>query len=245
MKLICAGLSKTGTKSITKALRTLGYTVYDYREHRDFHINEWLDLYCEGKLPNFTSMYKNIDAVIGLPASFWYEEIFEAFPNSKVLLSVRDGGEEEWVKSWAKQNEQLENPGFLTKIALRWLSRAAHRKEWLFLDVIFTAAYGSLDSKSTVLFKKKYREHNARVKAVIPQEQLLIYSVKQGWKPLCEFLGFDVPEQEFPCENVGCSHGHQIIGSQFQEFKVNFLIVLSVLVFLVALLYFVYLNQTV
>ena len=37
MKVICAGLSKlTGTETLAKALRILGYTVYDYFEHRDF-----------------------------------------------------------------------------------------------------------------------------------------------------------------------------------------------------------------
>ena len=30
------------------------------------------------------------------------------------------------------------------------------------------------------------------VKATVPKEKLLIFEAKQGWKPLCEFLG--VPE---------------------------------------------------
>ena len=45
MKVICAGLSKTGTKTLAKALRILGYTVYDYFEHRDFHMDEWFAIY--------------------------------------------------------------------------------------------------------------------------------------------------------------------------------------------------------
>ena len=117
MKVICAGFSKTGTKSITKALVSLGYTVYDFREHRDIHGREWLDLYCEGKLPNFASMYQNVDAVVGLPAWFWFEEIFEAFPDSKVILSIRD--EENWLKSLVRQIEQLQNPGIVRRIATR------------------------------------------------------------------------------------------------------------------------------
>ena len=241
MKVICAGLCKTGTKSIAKALRSLGYTVYDYLEHRYFHGNEWLDLYCEGKLPNFAAMYKDVDAVIALPASFWYEEIFEAFPDSKVILSVRGGGEDDWVQSWAKQNEQIQNPGFLTRIVVRWFSRATVRRGWLFLDAASVAAFGSLDSKSTVLFKKKYREHNARVKSVIPQEKLLIYDIKQGWQPLCEFLGCHVPKHEFPRENVGGSHGSRVIGSQLQEIKIN-LFLLAVVFALLAVLGVVYLR---
>ena len=58
MKVICAGLSKTGTKSLAKALRILGFTVFDYPEHRDFHMNEWLDVYCKGKSPDLTQCTK-------------------------------------------------------------------------------------------------------------------------------------------------------------------------------------------
>ena len=32
MKIICAGIGKTGTTSITKALRHLGFTVFDWEE---------------------------------------------------------------------------------------------------------------------------------------------------------------------------------------------------------------------
>ena len=149
------------------------------------------------------------------------------------MVAKRNG----FNKRWAKQLEQLVNPGIVARIATRWFSRSVHRKGWLFMDVIFVAADGSLTAKSTVLFKKKYREHNARVMSVIPQEKLLIYNIKQGWKPLCEFLGFDVPKQNFPWENPDCSHDNQIIVSQLREFKVNLLTVLSVLVFLVAVSY--------
>ena len=242
MKVVCAGLSKTGTKSIAKALRILGYTVYDYLEHRDIHGKEWFEIYCQGKPPDFVSMYQGVDAVIGLPASFWYEEVFNAFPDAKVILSVRNGSDDDWAESWSRQNEIMRNPGFLKKVAVRWLSSANHRKGWQFFDVVTVGTYGSMDSKSTVLFKKKYREHNERVQAVIPKEKLLVYNVKQGWKPLCEFLGEDEPDQEFPRENVGGSLSHQIITEQLQEIKVNFLIVLTVLVLLVAVLCLAYVH---
>ena len=241
MKVICAGLCKTGTKSIAKALRILGYTVYDYLEHRDFHANEWRDIYCHGKQPNFASMYQDVDVVIGQPASFWYEEIFEAFPDSKVILSVRSGSDEDWAESWSKQCEISHNPDFSTKVAIRWLSSANHRKEWQLLDMISVATFGSLNPKSKNLFKKKYREHNERAQAVIPKEKLLIYNVKQGWKPLCEFLGEEEPDQVFPLLNVSGSFSHQVIGSQLQKFKLNLLIILAVLVFLVAVLCLMYL----
>jgi len=36
-----------------------------------------------------------------------------------------------------------------------------------------------------------------------PKDKLLIYSVKDGWEPLCKFLGKPVPSWPFPHKNVG------------------------------------------
>ncbi len=36
------------------------------------------------------------------------------------------------------------------------------------------------------------------VKRVVPKERLLVFEVKQGWKPLCEFLDLPIPEEDFP-----------------------------------------------
>ena len=42
--------------------------------------------------------------------------------------------------------------------------------------------------------KETYNEYNSRVQEGIPEERLLTFNVKQGWKPLCEFLDVPVPE---------------------------------------------------
>ena len=46
-----------------------------------------------------------------------------------------------------------------------------------------------------------FEDHTDAVKATIPPDQLLVYEVKQGWQPLCEFLGQPVPEEPFPRTN--------------------------------------------
>ena len=186
MKVICAGLSKTGTKSLAKALRILGLTVYDHSEHRKFHYKQWVDLYGEGKLPDFGHMYEGVDAVIGLPVPFWYEEIYASFPNAKVILSIRDN-EDVWVQSWAKHVEYDKTYGgygAVGRVFLDWLVRVfvhkVHILKKSFIVPASVAAFGSRNPKSTVIAKKLYREHNERVQAVIPKEKLLIYNVKKG-----------------------------------------------------------------
>jgi hypothetical protein len=36
------------------------------------------------------------------------------------------------------------------------------------------------------------------MRRLVPRERLLEYKLGSGWKPLCDFLGKEVPEEEFP-----------------------------------------------
>ena len=222
---------------MAQALRMLGFTVYDWPQHESIHGDEWLDIYCGRKQPDFASMYKDVDAVTDLPAAFWFQEIYEVFPSAKVVLTIRDS-EDVWAKSWAKQQDMddISGSGLLTRILLRrWL----YRRYYALLDAVDSAAFGSLNSKSTVLFKKKYREHNERVQAVIPEEKLFIFNVKQGWKPLCKFLGCAIPEQEpFPCQNVGAADCLQRLTKRLQELRCSITVIIATLFVLLSACYF-------
>lgn len=48
---------------------------------------------------------------------------------------------------------------------------------------------------------RRFCEHNEEVKATVPPERLLVFDVKQGWEPLCAFLGVPVPDGPFPHVN--------------------------------------------
>ena len=39
-----------------------------------------------------------------------------------------------------------------------------------------------------------FERHNEEVKQRVPPERLLVYEVKEGWAPLCDFLGVEVPD---------------------------------------------------
>lgn len=41
--------------------------------------------------------------------------------------------------------------------------------------------------------------HNEYCRSVVPKDRLLEYQTGEGWKPLCDFLGKEVPhDQEYP-----------------------------------------------
>jgi len=196
MKVICAGLAKTGTTSLAKALQVLGYNVYDFKEHFTFHRQEWLDSFETDRLPDFKGIYQGVDAITDVPPAFWFEEIAAVFPEAKVIVTVRDS-EEVWLKSWKEHLQVGKDRPFLLKVA-GWWNNSRH-----FFNTLHNAIYGSFNPEATALFRKRYRQHNERVQAVIPAERLLVFNVKQGWKPLCEFLGCDIPSTQFPRANVG------------------------------------------
>ena len=45
---------------------------------------------------------------------------------------------------------------------------------------------------------RRFDEHNAHVRQIVPKHNLLEFRAQDGWKPLCEFLGHDVPAEEYP-----------------------------------------------
>lgn len=47
-----------------------------------------------------------------------------------------------------------------------------------------------------------YEAHNAHVRAVVPKDRLLEWHPRDGWEPLCQHLGVDVPE-EFLVKEAG------------------------------------------
>jgi hypothetical protein len=46
-----------------------------------------------------------------------------------------------------------------------------------------------------------YHQHIADVQAAVPPDRLLTFTVSEGWKPLCDFIGVPVPEAPFPRVN--------------------------------------------
>ena len=184
MKIICVGIGKTGTKSISKALRHLGHTVFDWEEQVFDFQDHWVDVFQYGAQLDVKRVYQHADAVVDAPGNFFWEEILEAYPDSKVILSERE--EDSWLKSQVNQLQVFE--AVISRRFLAVLSPTS-RKQIFILYSHLTAILGSADPKSACVLRERYRMHNHRVKSLVPPEKLLVYNVKQGWKPLCDFLG--------------------------------------------------------
>jgi hypothetical protein len=62
---------------------------------------------------------------------------------------------------------------------------------------------------------EQYKRHNQHVQEHVNKEQLLVFNVKEGWEPLCQFLGKEVPTEPFPHVKVNNAEALQQLRKQF------------------------------
>ncbi len=141
-------------------------------------------------------------AVTDVPALAFSEDLIAAYPEAKVVLMERNL--EKWYVSfdnavikvmWGAWGQWLASldPWFvgpLSDVHLRWA------KYWF-------GASSAEEMRAKA--KEKYQEHYALVRRIVPKERLLEYTLGSGWEPLCEFLGKDIPDVEFPRVNETAS----------------------------------------
>jgi Sulfotransferase domain len=201
MKLIGAGMPRTGTLTQKMSLEMLGlgpcYHMVDVLADLD-QAELWQQALA-GE-PNWPEIFDGFQSSVDWPGGYFYRELADFYPEAKVLLSVRDP--ESWERSmretvWAVRNGES---------LIRLLSSAQGHinPRWQgFLDMVDgllwqgrgTFAAGHADPARMIA---AMNHHNEEVKASIPPERLLVWSVTDGWEPLCEFLEVPIPGVPVP-----------------------------------------------
>jgi hypothetical protein len=211
MRLIGAGLPRTGTLSQKLALEMLGLApcyhmvtvlgdlnqapMWERAVHGDVDWNELLG---------------EFESTVDWPGGLFYKEILQAYPEAKVLLSTRDP--ESWERSMRDTVWAVRHGGSL----MRNLSDAqAHvNPAWngfvsMIDSIVWDATFHNLDTPEQMI--EAFERHNAEVKATVPPEKLLVWEVSDGWEPLCEFLELPVPDMPFPHMNDSVEFVNRII----------------------------------
>jgi hypothetical protein len=199
LKVIGAGLSRTGTLSLNMALEQLGFRSLHFDLSR---LSDVLD--GSNEHPDFRR-YDDVDAVTDLPTAFFWRELMEAYPDSKVILTLRNV--DDW---WVSIQEHFrfhyvpEESRIKHKLGKRFGIAAWQEGEYRVIRrFLRNNVYGS-PRPTEFLYKKRYIEHNEHVMACVPRERLLVMDIAagDGWAPLCAFLDKPVPDCPFP-------HGHK------------------------------------
>ena len=193
VRVAAVGLGRTGSTSMSAALRRLGYMPI-----HDDQVTEVSDI-LDGMMNDLTMDEVNQqfgDRGFDAPMISSYEYVAWAAtqPDVKVILTVRDP--KKWAQSWLKITPVAYIP---TRPPFSWIKTMQEVQAYnsaYFYDLV-TQGHPELFEDVPTL-EKGFEAYNEFVKATVPPERLLVFSVKEGWEPLCNFLDQPVPDEPFP-----------------------------------------------
>jgi hypothetical protein len=195
LDVIGAGFGRTGTLSLKAALEQLGfdrcYHMYEVFQHPE-DCEVWLAA-DRGEAVDWDTLFDGYRATVDWPACTFWRELMPAFPDAKVLLSVRPP--DRWYASFRDTIRELmvrpRPPGELPP---------AYQTIFDFADAVvrdrsFGPGFAEMSREQLI---EAYERHNASVRESVPADRLLVFDVAEGWEPLCGFLGVDIPNEPFP-----------------------------------------------
>jgi len=188
LKVIGAGLGRTGTLSLKMALEQLGigpcYHMVEVMMHPEAAAL-WIGA-ANGK-PDWDAIFHGYAATVDYPGCSFWRELSAFYPDAKVLLSLRDP--DQWFESTQAT--------IFSAQAMEMIGRSPMKP---FLEKTVWNEFGDRIHDRDFMVDA-FRRHNAAVQQAIPKERLLVYEPGQGWEPICEFLGVPVPASPFPHAN--------------------------------------------
>lgn len=198
LRVIGAGLGRTSTDSLRLALDALDYRTYHMSEcftssAAPALLNEFAE---DGDTEKLRAVLDEggYDATVDFPLSIWYRELLALNASAKVILSVRDSADV-WAASFATTiGSRYRVPGPLNfgKPPLVWF--AWFRSLHALVDTVYArigVEFGPDGDATRASARRVYDEWNAQVIATVPADQLLVFNAKEGWPPLCAFLGVE------------------------------------------------------
>jgi hypothetical protein len=192
LNVIGAGVGRTGTYSLKLAINQIGLGPCHHMEevlhNMPVHVPLWSAAAADD--PDWSRIYDGYESAVDWPTACFFRELLKEYPAAKFVLTQRDP--ERWADSFgATIYKLLAGKDQAPEEMRAWLEMAG-------AVITRTGFPPGLDRNGLI---EAFISHNDAVKEVIPADQLLVFEVKQGWAPLCEFLGAAVPEEAFPRTN--------------------------------------------
>ncbi|HXC56028.1 MAG TPA: sulfotransferase [Rhizomicrobium sp.] len=192
LKVIGAGFGRTGTASLKQALEMLGLApchhmveVFQHPEQVPF----W-DRAALGEAVEWDDVFAAYQASCDWPSCSFYKELALRYPEAKVILSLRDAA------SWYRSVSSTIMPAMMQP-----KDGATQRLPGIFGPLLIgEKTFGNDFSEAHMI--GVYERHNEEVRRAIPKDRLLVFEAKDGWDPLCAFLGAPVPPSPYPRNNT-------------------------------------------
>lgn len=213
IKIIGAGHGRTGTTSLANALEMLGfgpcYHAFAVMKNPS-SISYWQEIHATGTT-DFETLFDGYQATVDYPGALVFKEILAHYPDAKVILTIRDTNA--WYDSVHKTlwQDMPRTPEQKAAVAERIKTDEKFRAVAPVFETVGKTLWGEegfMEGRfpDREFITQKFEKWTQHVKASVPADQLLIYRVRDGWEPLCKFLGVPVPSEEFPRLNSAGTH---------------------------------------
>ncbi|KAJ5289130.1 hypothetical protein N7478_002160 [Penicillium angulare] len=221
LKIINASLFRSGTKSMARAYKILGFNAH-HGLLESVTDTPWSYLLSAAEAawhsPNSpipTPLTRsdwdkiwaqhNVSTDLGSPFSL---ELIKIYPSAKVVIVQRDF--ETWWPSYRRE--------VLDRVMIEpWATINSFIGDMIRLPAvramrkIHLGFFGANDRDQILLnARRRYEAFYDEIRDVVPAERKLEYKLGEGWEPLCEFLGVPVPDVPFPRENDASDHGDEV-----------------------------------
>ena len=192
LQVIGAGLGRTGTYSMKAALEQLGfgpcYHMIEVLQNPAQRLPQ-LQAAMRGE-PNWDDLFDGYNSTVDWPSAAFWRELIVTYPHAKVVLTTRST--DSWVASFSETIYKLmAGRDQVPPVMLPFIDNS----------IAVTTRSGFPSGLNLDGLARAYDAHIDAVTAALPEDKLLVFDVKQGWRPLCTFLGKPVPSQPFPVSN--------------------------------------------
>lgn len=193
LRVIGAGLPRTGTMTLKHALETLlGEPCHHMSEvfgRLETDPPAFLAA-AHGVRPDWDALFKGYAAAVDWPSSAFHLELAARYPDAVVVLSVRDSFDTWWRSATSTIFTGMDTAGFATDA---WAEM---------VDAIWHRTFGSAVRADRLAVAAAYDRYHRRVRETVPPQRLVEFPTGAGWEPLCSALDLPVPEEPFPFLNT-------------------------------------------
>jgi len=190
LKVIGAGLGRTGTLSLKLALEHIGFGKCYHMSEMLSQIRSHLPLWLEAAKgnPQWDTIFAGYQSTTDYPGCMFWRDLVAKYPDAKVVLSTRDP--ERWFESGAAT--VFSDP-----------HRARFEGNPMMAEFFKLTVFDDLEDRLGDRDKmvEYFNAWNQAVIDEVPAEKLLVHRSSDGWGPLCEFLGVPFPAEPYPRVN--------------------------------------------
>jgi len=193
LQVIGAGFGRTGTMSLKQGLDQLGFGPCHHMlevVQNPAQLPFWQAV-ARGELPDWDEVFAGYAAQVDWPGARFWRELAAHYPAAKVILSTRP------ADAWFDSFEATIGRILMSPDPHGDPVRRAHHD--MVYEIIVQQVFGG--GVDRVRATAVLRRHEAAVQDTIAPERLLVWNAREGWEPLCRFLGVPVPDEPFPHAN--------------------------------------------